>query len=214
MKNCSKCGAEMNDGAGYCQKCGNAISKPGAGLDEKKARVLARDKRWVKIAAPVAGVLFAVLALWVFSTIYANKSSLVSDKSAAAHAGTSGSASPAAQVKQENGEVRISIADLDDRAPHFYVFQAGGKDIRFFLLHDAEGGVRAALDACHNCFRAKRGYRQEGNTVICNNCGMSFKYENIGIITGGCNPIPISKKMAGQLVVLKAKDLEAGAKFF
>ncbi len=190
-------------------KCGT-----GTGRDEKKARVLARDKKWVKIAFPVAGVLFAVLALWVFYTIYGNKSSMVSDKATAAHAGTSGSTSPAVQVKQESGEVRVSLADLDDKKPHFYVFQTGGKDIRFFLLRDAEGGVRAALDACHNCFRAKRGYRQEGNTVICNNCGMSFKYENIGIVNGGCNPISITKKMAGQFVVLKTQDLEAGAKFF
>jgi uncharacterized membrane protein len=190
-------------------KCGTD-----AGLDEKKARVLARDKKWVKIAIPVAGVLFAVLALWVFYAIYSNKSSMISGKAAAAHAGTPGSASPAVQVKQEKGEVRVPLADLDDRTPHFYVYQADGKDIRFFLLRDVDGGVRAALDACHNCFRAKRGYRQEGNTVICNNCGMSFKYENIGIVTGGCNPIPITKKMAGQFVVLKAKDLEAGAKFF
>jgi uncharacterized membrane protein len=214
MKNCSKCGAEVNEGAEYCKKCGNAASKPGAGLDEKKARVFARDKKWVKTAALAGGVLFAALALWVFYTITSNRSSMVSDKSAAAHANTSDSASPAVPVKQENGEVRISIADLDDRAPHFYVFQAGGKDIRFFLLRDAEGGVRAALDACHNCFRAKRGYRQEGNTVICNNCGMSFKYENIGIVTGGCNPIPLPRKMDGQVVVLKVKDLEAGAKYF
>ncbi len=210
MKICSKCGA-MNDGAEYCKKCGNALSKTGAGLDEKKARVLARDKKWVKIAAPVAGVLFAVLALWVFYTIYANKSSM---KTAAAHAGTSDSTSRAVQVKQENGEIRISSADLDDRTPHFYVYQTSSKAIRFFLLRDAEGGVRAALDACQNCFRAKRGYRQEGNTVICNNCGMSFKYDTIGIVTGGCNPIPLSRKMAGQVVVLKTKDLEAGAKFF
>ena len=211
MKNCSKCGAEMKDGSEYCKKCGNALSKTGAGFDDKKARVLARDKKWVKIATPVAAVLFAVLALWVFYTIYGNKSSM---NSAAAHAGTSDSTSRALPVKQINGEVRIPISDLEDRAPHFYVFQGGDKDIRFFLLRDAEGGVRAALDACHNCFRAKRGYRQEGNAVICNNCGMSFKYENIGIITGGCNPIPIAKKMAGQFVVLKSKDLEAGAKFF
>lgn len=211
MQNCSKCGSGMNDGAEFCKKCGNALSKNGARLDEKKARVLARDRKWVKIAAPVLGVLFAVLALWVFYSIYGNNTSM---KSAAAHAGTSDRTSPAAQVKPENGEVRIPIADLDARAPHFYVYQAGGKDIRFFLLRDAEGGVRAALDACHNCFRAKRGYRQEGNTVICNNCGMSFKYENIGIVTGGCNPIPLSRKMAGQVVVFKAKDLEAGAQYF
>ncbi len=211
MKNCSKCGAEVNEGAEYCKKCGNTASKPGAGLDEKKARVLARDKKWVKTAVLAGGVFFAVLALWVFYTITSNRSTM---KSAAAHAGTSDSTSRAAQVKPENGEVRVPLADLDDKTPHFYLYQTSGKDIRFFLLRDAEGGVRAALDACHNCFRAKRGYRQEGNTVICNNCGMSFKYENIGIVTGGCNPIPLSRKIAGQVVVLKVKDLEAGAKFF
>jgi hypothetical protein len=164
MKNCSQCGAEVNEGAEYCKKCGNAASKPGAGLDEKKARVLARDKKWVKTAVPAGGLLFAILALWVFYTISGNSSSMVSDKSAAAH-GTALSTSLAAQVKQENGEVRVSLADLDDRAPHFYVYQTSGKDIRFFLLRDAEGGVRAALDACHNCFRAKRGYRQDGRGV-------------------------------------------------
>jgi uncharacterized membrane protein len=211
MKNCSKCGAEVHEGAEYCKKCGNAASKPGAGLDEKKARVLARDKKWVKIAAPIAAVIFTVLALWVFYAITSNRSSM---KSAAAHAGTSDSASPAVQVKQENGEVRVPLADLDNRTPHFYVYQTSSMAIRFFLLRDAEGGVRAALDACQNCFRAKRGYRQEGNTVICNNCGMSFKFETIGIVKGGCNPIPVSRKMVGQFVVLKTKDLEAGAKYF
>jgi len=214
MKICGKCGAEVNEGAEYCKKCGNAASKPGAGLDEKKSRVFARDKKWVKTAVLGGGVVFAVLALWAFYTITSSRSMMVSDKTAAAHAATSDGASPAVQVKQENGEVRVPLADLDDRAPHFYVYQTNGKAIRFFLLRDAEGGVRAALDACQNCFRAKRGYRQEGNTVICSNCGMSFKYETIGIVTGGCNPIPLARKMAGQVVVLKAKDLEAGAKYF
>ncbi len=213
MKNmCSKCGAEPNDGAEFCKKCGSSVSKPGAGLDEKRARVLARDKTWVKTVALVAGALFAVLALWVFYTITGNKSSMVSGKTTA-HAATARTA-VAVSAKPENGEVRIPLSDLDDRTAHFYVFHAGGKDIRFFLLRDAEGGVRAALDACHACYRAKRGYRQEGNAVICNNCGMSFKYENIGIVTGGCNPIPLARKTAGQVVALKAKDIEAGAKFF
>ena len=211
MKNCGKCGVEVNEGAEYCKKCGKAALKTGAGLDEKKERVLARDRKWVKTAALAGSVLFAVLVLWVFYTITSNRSTM---KSAAAHAGTADSASPSAQVKQENGEVRVPLADLDDRTPHFYVYQTSDKAIRFFLLRDAEGGVRAALDACQNCFRAKRGYRQEANTVICNNCGMSFKYDTIGIVTGGCNPIPLAKKMAGQVVVLKTKDLEAGAKYF
>lgn len=210
MKICSQCGAEMNEGAGYCKKCGGGISAGGAGLGEKKARVLEREKRGAKTAALIAGLLFTVLSVWVFFAIYSGKTSLTSQKTASAHAG----AAAAEAATQENGEVRIPLSDLDDKAAHFYVYQAGGRDIRFFLLRDAEGGVRAALDACHNCYRAKRGYRQEGNTVICNNCGMSFRYENIGIITGGCNPIPLPRKIVGQVVVLKTKDIEAGAKYF
>jgi uncharacterized membrane protein len=34
------------------------------------------------------------------------------------------------------------------------------------------------------------------------------------MVTGGCNPIPVNKSVDGQLIVLKAKDLEAGAQYF
>jgi uncharacterized membrane protein len=34
------------------------------------------------------------------------------------------------------------------------------------------------------------------------------------MVTGGCNPIPVNKTINGQTLVLKAKDLEAGAQYF
>jgi uncharacterized membrane protein len=64
------------------------------------------------------------------------------------------------------------------------------------------------------CNHAKLGYRQEGSLVVCNNCGMGFKPTDIGMTTGGCNPIPVKKSVEGQTIVLKAKDLEDGARYF
>ena len=42
---------------------------------------------------------------------------------------------------------------------------------------------------------------------------MGFRPEEIGNETGGCNPIPVGRSIDGQMVVLKAKDLEAGAQY-
>jgi uncharacterized membrane protein len=43
---------------------------------------------------------------------------------------------------------------------------------------------------------------------------MGFKPTDIGRVTGGCNPIPVNKSVDGQMLVLKTKDLEAGAQYF
>ena len=43
-----------------------------------------------------------------------------------------------------------------------------------------DGSIRTALDACVACNHAKLGYRQEGDLVVCNNCGMGFKPTDIG----------------------------------
>jgi uncharacterized membrane protein len=43
---------------------------------------------------------------------------------------------------------------------------------------------------------------------------MGFTPADIGKVTGGCSPIPIEKTSDGQMIVLKAKDLEAGVEYF
>ena len=50
--------------------------------------------------------------------------------------------------------------------------------------------------------------------MVCNNCGMGFAPAQIGMVTGGCNPIPVNKTINGQTLVLKVKDLEAGGQYF
>jgi uncharacterized membrane protein len=117
-------------------------------------------------------------------------------------------------VSAEGGAIRIPESDLSGSTAAFYVYPNGGKPVKFFLLRAADGTVRAALDACTSCYHAKLGYRQQGENMICNNCGMAFRSVDVGVVTGGCNPIPLEKSSEAGAFVVKVQDLEAGAKYF
>jgi uncharacterized membrane protein len=119
-----------------------------------------------------------------------------------------------APLKAENGEVKVPIGALSAGAADYYVFQANGKDIKFFVLKASDGTVRVALDACNACYHAKLGYRHEGETMVCNNCGMGFKSSDIGRVSGGCNPVPLANSQDGKTLTVKTSELEAGVKYF
>jgi uncharacterized membrane protein len=107
--------------------------------------------------------------------------------------------SPAATLVAQNNEIRIPLSDLTDSSLHFYMADVNGTVLRFFVIHKTNGDYVAALDACQICGRA--GYRQEGQNIICRNCGASIYAPSIGD-RGGCNPIPIkSQVVAGEVIV-------------
>ena len=35
-------------------------------------------------------------------------------------------------------------------------------------------------------------YEQEGDELVCQNCGNRFRFDKVEIIKGGCNPVPIA----------------------
>ena len=58
-----------------------------------------------------------------------------------------------------------------DGKAHFYSYDAGGTQVKYFVLKSSDGKVRAAFDACDVCFAQKKGYQQEGDEMVCGNCG-------------------------------------------
>jgi uncharacterized membrane protein len=213
MNVCSKCGAEMGDNVKFCKECGTKLSgRQSALINEKKARVTAEEKNGLKTIGVVAGVAMAVLSAWVLYSVFRGKPE-GPVKTASASSGAN-AVMAYMTVEKENGEVKIPLADLADGRAHFYTYTAGDKVIKFFALRKADGSIGVALDACSACYRAKKGYRQEGSNVICNNCGMAFRPEDVGIVTGGCNPIPVAHRAAGDIVTVKAADLEKGRIYF
>ncbi len=207
MGKCSSCGVEMKENAKFCKSCGSDAS-----LQGKKARVMNQEKNWMKPAAIAAVLVLALGAGVLFMQFRARGAG--ANPMFPPHRDASSRVANAVMVKAENGDVRIPVKTVEDGNAHFFAFAAGGKTIRFFIMKGSDGNIRTAFDACVACNHAKLGYRQEGALVVCNNCGMGFAPADIGKQTGGCNPIPVQKTEDGQMIVLKAKDLEAGAQYF
>lgn len=122
-------------------------------------------------------------------------------------------ASPFTVVKAEAGMVKIPVAEVNDGKAHFYTYN-GSKTINFFVLKSSDGIIRAAFDACDVCYREKKGYHQEGDVMVCNNCGQRFPSVKVNEIKGGCNPAPLERNMQGDFLVLNTADIEPGAFYF
>jgi uncharacterized membrane protein len=112
-------------------------------------------------------------------------------------------------------DVVLAAAQFDDGQARFFTFEAAaGQTVRFFVMKSGDGVIRAAFDACDVCYREKRGYRQQGDHMLCINCGQTFRSTDINVRQGGCNPAPLDRALADGQVVLKATDLERGAFYF
>jgi uncharacterized membrane protein len=113
-----------------------------------------------------------------------------------------------------SGDVTIPISQVKDGKAHFYSFNAAGTTVKYFVLADKTGKVRAAFDACEVCYAQKKGYHQEGDSMVCNNCGKVFPSAQINVITGGCNPIPLDKTVSGGQLTITSDSLTQGAQYF
>lgn len=121
-----------------------------------------------------------------------------------AYARAKNAPSPAKVLVAQDGRVRIPLADLTDMSLHFYTANVNGTVIRFLVIHQMNGNYAVALDACQICGRA--GYRQEGQNVVCRNCGATIYIPTIGE-RGGCNPIPVQSVVEGGEVIVNLSAL-------
>ena len=101
-----------------------------------------------------------------------------------------GSAENVTSIKK-GGYLAIPIADLSQTAS-FYKADLDGTEIELVALKDSKGNLRTAFNAYQVCYSSGKGYYvQDGNYLVCQNCGNSFTIDQVGIASGGCNPWPI-----------------------
>ena len=112
------------------------------------------------------------------------------------------------------GDVKIALADVNDGKAHFYSYDANGVQVKYFVMKSADGVYRAAFDACDVCYPNKKGYHQEGDQMVCNNCGRRFDSAKINVLEGGCNPSPLDRAEKGKQLVIATSDLQAGVQYF
>lgn len=120
----------------------------------------------------------------------------------------------AAGLIETADQVKIPLKALDSGKALFLMMEAEGRRLYYFALKRSDGQYRAALDACDVCFRTNRGYRQEGDLMVCNNCGQTFPSVKVGEVKGGCNPHPLRSRVERSYLVIDKSDIASGKDFF
>ena len=91
-------------------------------------------------------------------------------------------------------DLRIIKSEVTATAK-FYPYNADGTKMEVIAVKASDGSIRTAFNTCQVCFDSGRGfYTQQGDELVCNNCGNRFKIDQLEKIRFGCNPIPIMKE--------------------
>lgn len=115
-------------------------------------------------------------------------------------------------LKPKDGKLYIPVKKINDGKAHYYKAKADdGIMVKFFVIQSRDGVIRAAVDACDVCYRAGKGYIQDGNVMVCENCGMRFATERINVVKGGCNPAPLNRVVEGKNLVIAMADINANS---
>jgi uncharacterized membrane protein len=101
----------------------------------------------------------------------------------------------------------------DGKARHFQHVD-NGFTIKFFILKSSDDVIRAAFDACDVCWPAGKGYYQEGDSMVCRNCGRRFASVLVNEVKGGCNPAPLTRNVENGKVIIQVKDILQGKQYF
>jgi uncharacterized membrane protein len=123
----------------------------------------------------------------------------------------------------KTGETRTAPEDrvsypmnkFDDGKAKFFQYKTPeGLTIKYFILKSSDGVVRAAFDACDVCWPSGKGYYQDGDVMVCRNCGRRFASVKVNEVKGGCNPAPLKREVVGDQLVIQVSDLMQGTQYF
>ena len=96
------------------------------------------------------------------------------------------------QTISEGEGLKIEISELSETVS-FYPLVVDGTEMEVIACKDSDGNIRTAFNTCQVCYSLGKGYYvQEGDYLVCQNCGNSFTADQIGEESGGCNPYPIT----------------------
>ncbi len=115
-------------------------------------------------------------------------------------------------LKAEDGKVYIPVNKVNDGKAHYFKAKAAdGTEVDFFLVQSMDGVIRAAVDSCDVCYRSGKGYVQEGDVMVCENCGRRFATDRVNEVKGGCNPAPLKRVVEGENLVISMQEINANA---
>ncbi len=181
----------------------NAQTKTDEKTAAKKAAVLGTDKKSrLPLFPMIAGAALIMGAAYYFIPTG-------SQKTLAAPSQTS-SAAPVSQVSQ----ITYPVDLFADGQARFFEYKGSDATIKYFILKSSDGIIRAAFDACDVCWPAGKGYYQDGDHMVCRNCGRRFASVLVNVVEGGCNPAPLTRGIENDSLVIKVNDILNGKQYF
>lgn len=100
----------------------------------------------------------------------------------------------------------------------YFDYDANGITVQVLAVQASDGTTRLALNTCQVCNGSPYAYFvQDGDWFICQNCGNRFASTEVGILSGGCNPVPITDEVYTEqdgLLTIPAAFLEENAALF
>ena len=77
----------------------------------------------------------------------------------------------------------------------FVPYQVGNTKMEVIAVKASDGTIRTALNTCQVCNNSGYGYYvQEGDELVCQNCGNRFNIDQVEKQRNGCNPVPVDEK--------------------
>lgn len=118
-------------------------------------------------------------------------------------------------VGDQANVIEIPLSQISESA-NTNIYDSNGVRVQYFVVKGSDGQVHTAFDACDVCFHEKKGYYQEGQYMVCRNCGNSYTTNQIGTANqgGGCWPGYLKHTIEGGNIIIEKSDLDMGRRYF
>jgi len=116
-----------------------------------------------------------------------------------------------------SGDLVIPVSSISEKAS-FYPMTVDGTKLEVIAVKAPDGSIRTAFNTCQVCYSSGRGYyKQDGDVLVCQNCGNRFAMSDVEISKGGCNPVPIfdeSKSVDASNITISGDYLKQATQIF
>lgn len=157
----------------------------------------------------IISVIFLVALISIFiSNIVGNSSK----EGSASNSNTESSA-----IVTTDTDLKILKSEVT-KVAKIYPYKAGNVYMELLAVKAKDGSIRTALNTCQVCYASGKGYyKQNGDTVVCQNCGNVFDIDQIGKAKNGCNPVPVEnsyKKDDGTNIIVSKAFMDENKSLF
>lgn len=109
-----------------------------------------------------------------------------------------------------DGNVIIDTSDITSEAT-FINYEVDGVTIQLIVVRATDGTIRVAFNTCQVCNPSPNAYfLQDGDYLVCQNCGNRFHIDEVVVKKGGCNPTPVEElEEDGKIIKINKAYLES-----